>query len=61
MTDLNTLADRIRCAECGKFLAVEQLPHARHRFEPDSHFGPEISEWTGPCCLPALRALSKQP
>jgi hypothetical protein len=38
-----------RCVECGKFMNCEEID-ARNHFEPDSHFGPEVSVWTcGPC------------
>jgi hypothetical protein len=45
-----------RCAECGQFFSESQMVAgggARFHFEPDNHFGPEVSEWT--CAACALR------
>lgn len=39
----------IKCVECGRFIPYSQMEFgggARFYFEPDSHKGPEVSEWT---------------
>lgn len=38
----------IKCSSCGKFISHEQMMSgdASYHFEPDSHRGPEVSEWT---------------
>ena len=44
----------IRCGGCGRFIAYAELEEggsARFYFEPDSHKGPEISEWTCGRCV----------
>lgn len=37
-----------KCVVCGKFIPCSQMGDggAEFYFEPDSHKGPEISEWT---------------
>lgn len=40
----------IKCVECGKFIAYDKLPESKHHFVPLNEFGPEESEFTGPCC-----------
>ena len=55
--DLASGVDRtcvaIKCAACGHFIAYAEMEDgggARFYFEPDSHKGPEISEWTCARC-----------
>jgi len=40
-----------KCAGCGRFVDLRD-PATYHVFEPDSHFGPEVSEFFcgGPKC-----------
>jgi len=42
-----------RCVCCGKFIAYKEMEGggARFYFEPDSHKGPEISEWRCKQCV----------
>ncbi len=43
----------IKCAACGKFIPYSEMIDgggARFTFEPDSHKGPEVSEWTCKKC-----------
>ena len=38
-----------KCAVCGRFVPYSEMEPeggAKFYFEPDSHFGPEVSEWT---------------
>lgn len=42
--------DRVRCASCGRFLAFADLCFSKFDYTPLNEFGPEIIEWTGPCC-----------
>lgn len=61
-TEAEAVAERgIRCAECGRFIshADMQSGAARFDFTPDSHFGPEINEWTCPTCLGTGKAREK--
>jgi len=66
---MTTLADRIeglagrhdlRCADCGKFIGHADLPESRHYFEPLNEYGAEVSEWTCPRCVTAIRARAGQ-
>jgi len=36
-----------KCNICGRFISMADMESgdAKHIFEPDNHFGPEISEW----------------
>lgn len=42
----------IRCEWCGKFIAYAEIDsgEATCKWEPDSHFGPERSEWSCGAC-----------
>lgn len=43
-----------KCSACGKFIPYSQMEcggSARFHFEPDSHKGPEVSEWTCAECV----------
>lgn len=44
--------ERIKCAGCGRFIPYSDMESgaAHFRFEPDSHKGPEICEWTCTKC-----------
>jgi hypothetical protein len=44
----------IKCCGCGRFIPYSEMDEgggARFYFEPDSHRGPEISEWTCAACM----------
>jgi hypothetical protein len=44
-----------KCVSCGKFIPYSQMGEgggAVFYFEPDSHKGPEVSEWT---CVECVR------
>ena len=50
-----------KCAVCGRFISYAQMGEggkATFYFEPDSHFGPEICEWTCAKCADAETARS---
>jgi hypothetical protein len=40
----------IKCADCGQFIAYADIDAGlcKFEFEPDSHFGPEVADWS--CC-----------
>lgn len=42
-----------KCDGCGRFISYEEMEsgEAQFHFEPDSHFGPEVSEWVCAACL----------
>lgn len=42
----------IKCCACGRFIGYREMYDggATFHFEPDSHRGPEISEWTCERC-----------
>ena len=44
----------VRCVACGKFIPyaemVAEAAGAKFYFEPASHSGPELSEWTCAAC-----------
>lgn len=42
----------IQCAACGKFISYAAIDagEAKFEFTPDSHFGPEESEWVHRAC-----------
>jgi hypothetical protein len=42
-----------RCADCGRFLSYAEVESGETRFyfEPASHFGPEVTEWTCARCV----------
>ncbi len=44
--------ERVKCVACGRFVSYKEMEAgtASFRFEPDSHKGPEISEWTCARC-----------
>jgi hypothetical protein len=52
---------RVKCVDCGRFIAFSEMSEdggARFYFEPDSHKGPEISEWTcARCTASEVRAM----
>jgi hypothetical protein len=55
----------VRCVVCGRFIPYAQMAQrggARFYFEPDSHKGPEVSEWTCAQCVlrPAFTMLIPQ-
>lgn len=41
----------IRCVSCGKFIANAELAKAKFIFEPDNHFGPEVTDWVCEKCV----------
>jgi hypothetical protein len=44
----------VRCVVCGRFIPYAQMAQrggAKFYFEPDSHKGPEVSEWTCAQCV----------
>lgn len=49
------MAERIKCAECGKFIPYDDMvsvpPAAKFFFEPESEFGREICEWVCAKCV----------
>ena len=48
----------VKCARCGRFVGYDETTEgggASVHFEPDSHFGPEICEWTCATCVRAER------
>lgn len=47
------MSDGIKCVGCGRFISREEIDAGRAAFlfEPDSHFGPERSEWTCSNCV----------
>jgi hypothetical protein len=45
----------IKCADCGKFIALSDLCASRLRHVPLNEFGPEENEWTCPKCVERLR------
>ncbi len=54
MTTTDTeVAARVKCAACGRFVSYTEMSDgtASYYFEPDNHFGPEISEWTCAICV----------
>jgi hypothetical protein len=57
MTQQKTL-ERIKCSGCGRFVPYSQMQDgsAHFYFEPDSHKGPEVSEWTCARCVEAIDA-----
>jgi hypothetical protein len=44
-----------KCVSCGQFVSYHAMQDgsARFYFEPDSHRGPEVSEWT---CFRCVRS-----
>lgn len=49
----------IKCVSCGQFIPYSEMERgggAEFYFEPDSHKGPEISEWTCAKCANAVKA-----
>jgi hypothetical protein len=43
-----------KCVVCGKYISYAQMGddgYAKFYFEPDSHKGPEVSEWTCAECV----------
>lgn len=50
---------RINCSSCGRFIPHADMNSgaAKFYFEPDSHKGPEICEWT--CATCAIKELEK--
>ena len=47
--------NEIRCVCCGRFIPYREIDDgkASFYFEPDSHKGPEISEWSHNVCRTA--------
>ena len=45
-------AEPVKCVGCGKFVSYAEMSDgsASYYFEPDNHFGPEVSEWTCARC-----------
>lgn len=58
MADIETidatrsLAPPVRCADCGQFIAYAEIDAGlcKFKFEPDSHFGPEVADWSCAGC-----------
>jgi hypothetical protein len=50
----------IICVACGRFVALAEMQDgsAVFHFEPDSHKGPEVSEWTCAACVAKDRATT---
>lgn len=46
------MTEQVKCEWCGKFISYADMGSgaASFHFEPDSHKGPEISEWTCASC-----------
>ena len=46
-------AGPVKCVSCGKFVGYDEMTDgsASFYFEPDNHFGPEVSEWTCKRCV----------
>lgn len=53
------MANTIKCAACGKFIANEDLADSHFHFEPLSEFGPEVSEWTCAGCVERERRVDE--
>lgn len=46
-------SEAIRCVACGQFISYDDCQQnilTTFHFIPDSHFGPEVSEWTCKKC-----------
>lgn len=56
------MSDYVKCCSCGKFISHNdiQTGAASFYFEPDSHKGPEISEWTCKKCNDELIKICPQ-
>jgi hypothetical protein len=52
----------IKCAGCGRFVSLAEMQDdsAVFHFEPDSHFGPEVSEWVCAACAAKDRQEQRQ-
>lgn len=57
---VNNMTSNIKCVSCGRYIPHEDMlgygkpgkkVAARYTYEPDSHFGPEISEWECRACV----------
>ena len=53
-----SLEPPIRCVGCGQFIGYADIDAGlcRFDFEPDSHFGPEVADWSCPKCSEQERA-----
>jgi hypothetical protein len=45
----------VRCVDCGKFIALEDLCASRLEHTPLNEFGPEENDWTCPQCVEKFR------
>lgn len=51
------MGEPIKCADCGKFIAIDKLCSSRLEHTPLNEFGPEENYWTCPDCVRREREM----